>query len=276
MSVIDQMLQKYGALEGEDTTHALREIMQEVALAGLQRAGFFDKAAFYGGTCLRIFYGLPRFSEDLDFSLLQPEPGFSLATYFAALTEEFAAFGFEVEIAEKQKTAESAIASAFLKKNSSVYDVKVMGQRVLKIKFEVDTEPPLGFSTEEKLLLQPYSFYVKCFSLPDLYAGKMHALLFRKWKNRVKGRDWFDFEWYVRNGVPLHLAHMSERARQSGDWQGADMTPDSFREQLRQRIDTLDVGSARDDVVRFVREPAALAIWSREYFLQLADSMRFS
>lgn len=276
MSVIDQMLQKYGPLEGEDVTQALREIMQEVALAGLQRAGFFEKAAFYGGTCLRIFYSLPRFSEDLDFSLLQPAPGFSLTPYFLALTEEFSAFGFEVEITEKQKTSESAIASAFLKKNSSVYDVRVMGKRVLKIKFEVDTEPPLGFSTEEKLLLQPYSFYVKCFSLPDLYAGKMHALLFRKWKNRVKGRDWFDFEWYVRNGVPLHLAHLSERARQSGDWKGADMTSETFLENLRLRIESLDVGYAREDVVRFVREPSLLAIWSREYFLQLADRIRFS
>lgn len=191
MSVIEQMLARYPAQERE---HALREVMQEIALAGLQRGGFFDKAAFYGGTCLRIFHGLPRFSEDLDFSLLAPDRGFRLEPYFDAMRSEFAAFGFEVAITAHAKSVDSAVVSAFVKQGTSLYDVQVRGQRVLKIKFEVDTDPPPGFATEERLLVQPYSFYAKCYALPDLHAGKLHALLFRKWKNRVKGRDWFDFE----------------------------------------------------------------------------------
>lgn len=275
MSVIDQMLQKYELDSNEDATHALREVMQEVALAGLYRGGFFDKAAFYGGTCLRIFYGLPRFSEDLDFSLLKPMQDFTFEPYFPALKEEFSAFGFEVEITQKQKTASSDIASAFLKNNSSIYDLKVAGKKVLKIKFEVDTDPPLGFSTEEKLLVQPYSFYTKCFSLPDLYAGKMHAILFRKWKNRVKGRDWFDLEWYVRNGVSLNLSHLCERARQSGNWELPVMSPEQFHVLLRERIDSLDVNSARADVAMFVKTPEQLDIWSRQYFNGVAGMIRF-
>ena len=274
MSVVEQMLQKYALATHEDKTWALREVMQEIALAGLYRGGFFAKAAFYGGTCLRIFHGLPRFSEDLDFSLLKPDAAFSFEPYFRVLKAEFAAFGFEVEIAEKKKTATTDIASAFLKKNSSIYDLQVAGQKAMKIKFEVDTDPPLGFATEEKLLIQPFSFYVKCFALPDLFAGKMHAVLYRQWKNRVKGRDWFDFEWYVRQGCQLNLAHFCERARQSGDLQMANLNSQDFAALLQARIDTLDVDSARQDVTRFISDAAPLKIWTQDYFSQLISMIR--
>nr|WP_298164644.1 nucleotidyl transferase AbiEii/AbiGii toxin family protein [uncultured Pseudomonas sp.] len=275
MKVIEQMLQRYPQDSNEARTHALREVMQEIALAGLYRGGFFERAAFYGGTCLRIFHDLPRFSEDLDFSLLQPEPDFSLEPYFKSMTDEFSAFGFEVEIAAKQKAVASDISSAFLKKTASVYDLRIAGQKVIKIKFEVDTDPPLGFSTEERLLLQPYSFFVKCFTLPDLFAGKMHALLFRQWKNRVKGRDWFDFEWYVRQGSPLSLQHFAERARQSGDVSETTLTTEAFLSMLEARILGLDVNSARQDVARFIKTPTQLEIWSQNYFLQLARMIQF-
>jgi hypothetical protein len=138
----------------------------------------------------------------------------------------------------------------------------------------VDTDPPLGFATEEKLLLQPYSFFVKCFALPDLFAGKMHALLFRQWKNRVKGRDWFDFEWCVRQGCPLNLAHFAERARQSADLSEVPLTAEAFQALLEARIDALDVNSARQDVARFIKTARQLDIWSHDYFLQLARMLR--
>lgn len=275
-TVVEQMLSRYPRDTDAQSAHALREVMQEIALAGLNRGGFFEKAAFYGGTCLRIFYGLPRFSEDLDFSLLKADPAFRLTPYFAALRQEFAALGFEVEITEKQKTAVTDVASAFLKKTSSLYDIRINGQRALKIKFEVDTEPPQGFLSEQKLLLQPYSFYVNCFALPDLYAGKMHALLFRKWKNRVKGRDWFDFEWYVRRSATLNLSHFAERARQSGHWHGEALGQEEFLAMLQDRIAALDIDSARSDVLPFVRETAGLAIWSKDYFSQLVQRIRFA
>ena len=270
MSVIDQMLARYPAPE---RAHALREVMQEIALAGLQRGGFFDKAAFYGGTCLRIFHGLPRFSEDLDFSLLAANRGFRLEPYFDAMRAEFAAFGFAVDITAHQKSVDSAVVSAFVKQGTSLYDLQVHGQRALKIKFEVDTDPPPGFATEERLLVQPYSFYAKCYALPDLHAGKLHALLFRKWKNRVKGRDWFDFEWYIRNAVPLHLAHLDQRARQSGDWDGPAMQQADLQHLLLQRIESLDFEQARADVRPFLRDAHALDIWSPRYFKDLAQKV---
>lgn len=276
MSVVEQMLQKYHLTDGENINDALREVMQEIALAGLVRAGFFDKAAFYGGTCLRIFYGLPRFSEDLDFSLLSPQVDFSLVPYFSALKKEYSALGFDVDISSREKSIDTAVVSAFLKKNTSIYDVRVHGRKVLKIKFEVDTDPPLGFKTEEKLLMNPYSVYVKCFSLPDLYAGKMHALLFRQWQNRVKGRDWFDFEWYVRQGVELNLWHLAQRARQSGDLGSDDLTPELFENWLTRRIEQLDIESAKNDVRRFISDARVLDIWSREYFMELVQRVNLT
>lgn len=172
--------------------------MQQLALAGLSRGGFFTKGAFYGGTALRIFYGLDRFSEDLDFSLLQPDKDFQLDNYLKTIEDEFVAQGMKVNIKIKKKSIHSDIESAFLKSEtlwSELVLEAVVPQsglyqnRGIKVKIEVDTLPPLGFETEEKLLLQPYPFYVKVFKAEDLFAGKMHALLFRKWGNNIKGRD---------------------------------------------------------------------------------------
>lgn len=269
--VVEQMLQRVPLDSDAARSQALREVMQEIALAGLYRRGFFSKAAFYGGTCLRIFHQLPRFSEDLDFSLLQPVPNFSLQPYLRGLEEEFAALGIGVGLKVKTKTAQTAILSAFLKPTSTIIELAISGAKILKIKLEVDTDPPLGFSTEEQLLLEPFSCYVKCFSLADLFAGKMHAVLFRQWQQRVKGRDWFDLEWYVRQGVPLHLNHLAARARQSDHWPADQpFTEATLQALLHERIERLDVANARIDIERFIADPQPLAIWSPDYFQQLA------
>ncbi len=276
MTVLMQMLEKYDTTTADAAVNGLREVMQEVALAGLYRGGFFDKAAFYGGTCLRIFYGLPRFSEDLDFSLLVQDAEFSLEPYFKAVRDEFAALGLNVEISAKKKTVSTGIESAFLKSDTRQFSFAVHADKTVKIKFEVDILPPLGFATEEKLLLQPFSFYVKCFSLPDLFAGKMHALLYRNWKSRVKGRDWFDFEWYVRNGISVNMSHFIVRAKQSVHLKSESLTEEEFRNLLERRIEVLDVAEAVKDVSRFVKDVEALKIWSRDYFHELAKRMHIT
>ena len=219
--MIKEWLEHYQPKNRIEAESALREIMQDVALAGLNRSGFFEKAAFYGGTALRIFHGLDRYSEDLDFSLLAANKSFSLEPFFEGMLQEFEAVGMKVSVQEKAKTKTSNIDSAFLK-TETIWKELVLEKMIpqlgldlsprIKIKIEVDTNPPLGFDTEEKLLLRPYSFYVKCFTLPHLFAGKMHALLFRQWKQRVKGRDWYDLEWYIKKGVPLNLSHFVLRA----------------------------------------------------------------
>jgi predicted nucleotidyltransferase component of viral defense system len=201
--MIKEWLNEYKPKNNQEAEQALREIIQEIALFGLQQSGFFEVAAFYGGTALRIFHGLPRFSEDLEFSLLSPVENFSLQPYINGMVEQLKALGIDVTVKEKIKTQQTNVDSAFLKTNTEwkelvlkdVIPQEKLGMRPeIKIKLEVDTKPPRGFVTEQKLLLKPASFYVSIFTLPDLFAGKMHALLFRKWKNRVKGRDWFDLE----------------------------------------------------------------------------------
>lgn len=283
--MIKEWLESYHPSNKDEAGQALREIMQEIALAGLQRAGFFEKAAFYGGTALRIFYGLDRFSEDLDFSLLNQDQNFSLDNYLSAVTAEFASQGMTVSVTEKKKTKESNIDSAFLKSETIWKELVLEGiipqsgvdQRAnIKIKLEVDKLPPLGFETEEKLLLKPFSFYVKCFSLSDLYAGKMHALLFRKWGNNVKGRDWYDMEWYIKKGVPLNLKHFVLRARDSEDWNKKEMTEAEFRELLKIKIETVNFDRVKADIGRFIADRSVLDIWSATYFNDLVSHLKIS
>lgn len=169
----------------------------------------------------------------------------------------------------------TAIESAFLKSDTRQFSLSIHVEKMVKIRFEVDTLSPPGFTTEEKLLLQPFSFYVKCFSRPDLFAGKMHALLFRNWKSRIKGRDWFDFEWYVRNRTSMNLEHFIIRSRQSGHMERR-LSVAEFRQLLESRIDTLDVTAAVNEVSRFVNNSEALKIWSRDYFKQLAQRIDVS
>lgn len=283
--MIKEWIQDYNPQNKEEAAAALREIMQEVALAGLQRTGFFEKAAFYGGTSLRIFYGLDRFSEDLDFSLLQADPDFSLEPYFEGIITEFEAIGMMVSIKEKKKTAQSNVESAFLK-TETVWKELVLEDIIkqagvntapgIKIKIEVDRDPPLGFDTEEKLLLRPFSFYVKCFTLPDLFAGKMHALLFRNWKNRVKGRDWYDMEWYIRKGIPLGLHHFALRAKDSSHWKGDAISKEQVLKLLREKIESVSFDSIREDVVRFIPDDSVLNIWDAKYFADLVNKMKFN
>ena len=270
--IYDNMLSAYSATTEQERRNAIFEVNQQVILAGLYNGGFFDVAAFYGGTCLRIFHGLQRFSEDMDFSLLTPDDKFDFTKYFQPIIDEFAIVGREVEIKKKDKKGFGKVESAFLKDNTDVYDVSFQTDKSIKIKIEVDTQPPLNFRTEQKLLLQPHSFMTRCFTLPDLFAGKMHALVYRGWKNRVKGRDWYDFEWYVRHNVSLDFTHLAERCKQ---FNNENITPELFKEKLIDRLSTADIKQVKEDVLPFVRNPKELDIWSNDYFVQLADMMKF-
>jgi predicted nucleotidyltransferase component of viral defense system len=284
-NAVKKMLERYSCKTPEETTHALREILQEVALLGLWRGKFFEHAAFYGGTALRILHGLDRFSEDLDFSLLAQNPTFELAGYLQPLQKELAGFGFSVESKIQSKSTETAVQSAFLKTHTAKvmleFEIDPSIQRtihpgqLLKIKLEVDTDPPPNFTTEPKFLLQPIPFSVRTYSLPDLFAGKVHALLFRKWKNRVKGRDWYDFVWYCTFHPLLHVPHLQERMRQSGHWnKNKPLSSLDVINLLTDTIQSLDVKQAKEDVRSFVRDPRTLDIWSKEFFISLLSRIQ--
>lgn len=272
-TIFEQMLSKYPMISNTDRRNAMHEIMQQITLAGLYRGGFFNKAAFYGETCLRIFHQLDRFSEDMDFSLIEPDETFHLETYFPAIIEEFHTLGREVILTKKEKRNFGNVESAFLKDSTEVYNLEFQTEKTLKIKIEVDTKPPMKFQTEQRLLLQPFSFMTRCFTLPDLFAGKMHALIFRSWKNRVKGRDWYDFEWYVRNGIKLNFNHLQERMR---EFNGLELDEPGFMIRLKERLASTDIKTVKRDVEPFIKDVDSLNIWSNEYFLQLADHIRFS
>ena len=270
--IYNLMLSAYEQTTEQQKRNATFEVNQQIILAGLYNGGFFDEAAFYGGTCLRIFHELQRFSEDMDFSLLAPNKTFDFSRYFQPIIDEFAIVGRKVEITKKDKKAFGKVESAFLKDNTNVYDVTFQTEKSVKIKIEVDTQPPLKFDTEQKLLLLPKSFMVRCYTLPNLFAGKMHALLFRTWKNRVKGRDWYDFEWYIRHNTPLDFNHLHERTLQFNQ---EDISMELFLEKLKQRFSTADINQVKADVLPFVRNPKELDIWSNDYFLQLASKIKF-
>lgn len=267
----EKMLSAYDQSTETARRNAIYEVSQQIVLAGLADGGFFDKAAFYGGTCLRIFHGLNRFSEDMDFTLLKEDSSFNFEQYFQPVIDQFALVGRKVEIKKKDKKSFGKVESAFLKDTTDVYDISFQTERSIKVKIEVDTVPPLKFATEQKILLQPKSFLTRCVTLPDLYAGKMHALVFRAWKSRIKGRDWYDFEWYVRNGIPLDWNHLHERILQ---FNGQEMTLDEFKSALRDRLGRADISRVKEDVLPFLNNPGELDIWSNDYFLQLADMMK--
>ncbi len=283
---IARMLARYERRRVEDDVKALREILQEIALLGLWRSRFFEKAAFYGGTALRILYGMDRYSEDLDFSLLKPAAEFDLSRYCNALEKEIRSFGFEANVTGKSKRGQSAIQSAFLKADTLKHLLvinttealtgSIPPGQVLKIKIEVDTDPPSGFDTETRFLLQPIPFSVRAFALSDMFAGKMHAVLCRNWKNRVKGRDWYDLVWYAANHPQLHLEHLEQRMIQSGHLKRTEkLTPEKLSAIEESVIERLDVNQAKREVEPFVKDPETLTVWSHDFFRDILHRIVF-
>ncbi len=283
-SALQDMLAKYPRKSTDEQVNALREVFQELALLGLWRGKFFEHAAFYGGTALRILYGLDRFSEDMDFSLLTPDDSFRLQRYLPHVEKELSAWGFSVKIEVKEKSTQSAIESAFLKANTKEQLLTIeAGEKIitgitanqtLKIKIEVDTDPPSDFDTETKFCLQPIPFSVRAYTQPCLFAGKMHALLCRGWKNNVKGRDWYDFIWYVKRNTNLNLRHLETRMRQSGHYAEKEvLTEERFQKFLTEKIASLNVDKAKADVVRFLPDTSSADIWSRDFLMAVAEKV---
>lgn len=280
--VVSQMLGRYPLGSLGDRLRALREVLQQLALLGLWRARFYEHAALYGGTALRVVHGLDWFSEDLDFSLLASDGGFGFDRFNAALQTELRAHGFEVHVQTKVKARRSAIQSTFIKADTRAQLIEIRTPEslirgvppghTLRITVEVDTDPPGGFSTEVRYLLSPIPFAVRVFALPDLFAGKLHAVLCRRWRTRVKGRDWYDLVWFAGHHPELRLEHLEARMVQSGHWPaGKPLTAARLRERLAATIDAVDLAQARSEVEPFVRDPDSLALWSPSFFHDVAS-----
>lgn len=283
-SMIEQMLVQYGAETIYDKKNALKEIMQEIVLCGLSRAGFFKEAAFYGGTALRIFYGLDRFSEDLDFSLMTENPNFDLASYFPVLEKEVRSFGLNVTITEKEKVRESNIKSAFLKANTKEHlllfytDRPIEGvpdSELIKIKFEVDVNPPKFATFEHKYRLLPAPYEVNLYDSSSLFAGKIHAVICRAWKNRVKGRDLYDYVFYMARRTPVNLKHLRERLLQTEYiTEDSEYNLEVVKQMLKERFENIDYEQAKRDVEPFIRDSNSLIVWGKEFFQQITDELQ--
>ena len=274
---VQQMIAKYNCKNTTDYKNALKEVIQEVALCGLSRGGFFKKAAFYGGTALRIFYGLDRFSEDMDFSLLSQDDGFEIDSYFSYLAEELMANGFELQLERKMKSAESAVQSAFIKGNTLIHLLKIIptnkevlgvsDTELIKIKFEVDTNPPEGATYEIRYGLLPIPYAVQMYDEASLFAGKIHAVLCRSWKSRIKGRDYYDYLLYLARGAKVNIQHLQKRLEQSSEWSSSEeLTIEKTIELLCSRFAVIDFERAKQDVLPFISDIRKLDLWNKDLF----------
>ncbi|MCF7911536.1 MAG: nucleotidyl transferase AbiEii/AbiGii toxin family protein [Candidatus Cloacimonetes bacterium] len=281
-SAIASMLSTYKAVTLSQQKNALQEIIQEIALLGLFRSDFFSKAAFYGGSALRIFHGLDRFSEDLDFSLLEPDKAFDLLEYSQYIKNELEAYGFDINLEVKAKTKETSIKSAFIKAGTAVNLLQIRPavpevagvhrDELLKIKLEVDTDPPQDAESEVKYQLNPVPYSVRLYTLPAIFAGKIHALLFRNWKNRVKGRDFYDYVWFLARNIKPDLLHLTRCMQQTGHWQRNEIiTREKLLALLREKFSITDFEQAKRDVKPFLANPAVLDIWSEEFFVKISE-----
>ena len=282
-SALEAMLSKYDVKNSRDRENAIKEIIQEIALSGLSQAGFFDNVAFYGGTCLRIFYGLNRFSEDLDFALVKKNPDFELKKYFPALEKTFNSFGLDIRVESKEK--ETEIKSAFLKGNTlflmfsffpNTDDASgFISNQKIKIKFEVDTDNPVGGTTEVKYKMLPSPYEVKVFDESTLFAGKIHAIICRTYKNHVKGRDYYDYLFYVGKGSKINLQYLENKLKNTGgiiDEKDA-LTLEMVKKLLAEKFSSVDYESAKEDVIRFIKDDESLKIWKKELFLSTLDQL---
>ena len=282
---IANLLEHYDLKTQDDYETAIKEMIHHLTLLGLWRSKFFENAAFYGGTALRVFYGLRRFSEDLDFSLLSKDERFDLLPHLRAVEAEIAAYGFKFSVEKKSKGFDSQIESAFIKGNTrinllciEVGENIVRGfnrERVMKIKLEIDIDPPPNAQFEVKTLLSPIPFSVRLFTKPALFAGKMHAVLCRQWKSRVKGRDFYDLVWYIGQKIPCQLEYLKEKMIQTGHWK-REQTLDKtiLIELLQEKFKGTDFDLVKKDVYPFIKDKQELSLWSHEFFLSIIEDIQ--
>lgn len=284
MRSIEQILKTYNPTTIGETKSILRELIQSIVLVGLSRGGFFNKASFYGGTALRIFHGLNRYSEDLDFTLNEADSDFSIEDYIPGIIEVAKSYGLDLEITTKTKKKETPIESAFAKLNTyqTFINLKMndtmtnllQKDEVLKVKFEVDCNPPLGFVTQSKWIDIPEFATVSVLDEESLFAGKIHAILCRNYKNTVKGRDYYDYLFYISKRIKPNLAYLKNKLVESKKIdKGSKFDMDILKQMLKERFSNVDFKQVKDDVQRFIINGEDISYYSKELFIQMTDKL---
>lgn len=284
-NIIEQMLYKYDIKNTNDEINALKEIIQEIVLSGLSRGNFFNEAAFYGGTALRIFYNLDRFSEDLDFALLEPNKDFDINKYFNYIEKELKAYGINLNITAKEKSFDSNITSAFLKGDTLELILKFFPSeeehkydyilKKLKIKLEVDINPPMGATYEDKYKLLPSPHQIKLYDKESLFAGKIHAILCRGWNNRVKGRDLYDYIFFLGSDTKVNIELLKNKLIESNFINENDeFDINELKKILISKFEKIDYTKAIEDVKPFIKNIDNLNLWSKEFFIEITNKLK--
>ncbi len=279
------MLKQYGSIKDqEDQNNALKEIIQHIALLGLQRAKFFDKAAFYGGTALRMLYGLDRFSEDMDFCLENMEPSFSFKPYLETVSSELSQFGFDAQVEEKRCGDDVAVNSAFVKQNTLKAMLligkkanRIHNNQLLKVKLEVDKNNPRGAKFCKKLISLPTPFMIRTLTEPSLFAGKLHAIIARSYINRVKGRDYYDLLFYAARKTKVNIQYLEAKLINSKHLSGkTKLTKDKLQTLLIDKFKDVDFNKAKEDVSPFIKAEQRKYIqdWDCDLFSALCDDLQ--
>lgn len=282
-TILEQMIEAYQPKNNEEKRNVIKEVMQEITLCALSKAGFFDVAAFYGGTALRIFYGLDRFSEDLDFSLMTKNKDFDLSTYVPSLKRIVQSFGLNVDVEIKHKTSDSVIQSAFLTGDTieqfllfypNDLVTGINKNEKVKIKFEIDTMPAGLATYETKYRLLPLPYSIKLYDEASLFSGKIHAVICRSWKSRVKGRDLYDYVFYLTRNTKFNLDHLREKLIESHYISQEDKFDVNFvKALLIARFNEIDFNDAKKDVLPFIKDTSILDIWSKEFFIAITSKL---
>lgn len=284
-NILEELINKNNKISIEEIRAILRELLQRIILIGLSKSGFFSKASFYGGTALRIFYGLNRYSEDLDFTLNEMNSDFSLEPYINSINEVAKSYGLNLSIETRLKKIKTPIESAFAKLNT--YEAliglnidekavrKFNKNELVKVKFEVDCTPPLGFTVEEKCIIEPEFASAIVLDKPSLFAGKIHAVLCREYKNNVKGRDYYDFLFYVKMGVSPNLTYLKNKLVDSNILKEEDeLSIELLREMLHKKMEKIDFNLVKNDASRFVFRTEDLSFYSKEIFDEAIDRLK--
>ena len=279
-NIIQERLKIYELTSMQEEENAIKEICQEIALAGLSRELFFKKAMFKGGTCLRIMYGLRRFSEDLDFILLKPDKEFNWQPYLHAIDIEFQAFGLSLETQDRSKANEN-VKKAFLKETSFGTILNLQYPRTksdlqkIRIKLEIDTNPPAGSTSETHYLDYPHPFSIVTQDIPSLFAGKCHAILCREF---TKGRDWYDLTWYIQNRHAVNLELLKNALYQYGPYQNQEInvSADWLVNEIKLKAESMDWQAVINDVVKFLPHHATreVAHWNSDLFKAMLKKLK--
>ncbi len=284
-NILNQMLEKYEIKNIQDETNAMKEIIQEIVICGLSRGNFFNEAAFYGGTALRIFYGLNRFSEDLDFSLIKPNSNFDLTKYFTYIEKEVQAYGLNLKVIEKEKSKETNILSAFLKGDTKEHILIFFDNNIknsnsmknIKIKFEVDINPPLGANYELRYKLLPSPHQVRLYDKSSLFAGKIHAVLCRNWKSRTKGRDLYDYIFFLSKDIGVNLELIKSKLIQSNVIsENEEFNLDILKEMLIKKFSEINYTDAKEDIIPFIKDTSSLDLWNDKFFIEITQNLKLN